>query len=172
MPEPADKPQAGRLRLTRRKLLLLAPVAVVAGFLGVSTWRTDKTLTAFVDTLLPADQYGPAASATGAVQTLQSAFSGSMFRNVELRILTLWLDVAAGGSFASADPATRFQVVDRLDRQSEHATSWKIYRRARASVMMHYFGSAERALAMGLPGAPQPDGYEAPHLPWTDAGRD
>ncbi len=172
MPEPADKQLAGRLRLTRRKLLLLAPVAILSGFLGISTWRTDKTLTAFVDTLLPADEYGPAASATGAVQVLQSAFSGSLARNAELRILVLWLDVAAGGSFAGADPETRFQVVDRLDQRSEHTTSWKIYRRARSSVMLHYFGSAERVLAMGLPGAPQPDGYDTPHLPWTGAGRD
>ncbi len=172
MPDPANKPQAGSLRLTRRKLLLLAPVAIASGFLGISTWRTEKTLTAFVDTLLPADEYGPAASATGAVPILQSAFSRSLLRNAELRILTFWLDVAAGGSFAGADPATRFQVVDQLDRQSEHATSWKIYRRARSSVMKHYFGSAERVVAMGLPGAPQPGGYEAPHLPWTGAGRD
>ena len=172
MPETANKPQRDGFRLTRRKLLLLAPAAIVCGFLGVSTLRTEKTLKAFVDTLLPADEFGPAASATGAVQILQSAFSRSLLRKAELRLLMVRLDIAAGGSFAGADPAIRLRIVDRLGRQSEHTTSWKIYRRARSSVMMHYFGSSARVLAMRLPGSPQPDGHETPHLPWTGARRD
>lgn len=172
MPETANRSRRDGFRLTRRKLLLLAPAAIVSGFLGFSTLRMENTLEAFVDTLLPADEFGPAASTTGSVKVLQAAFSGTLLRRMELRILTVWLDIAAGGSFSGADPATRFRVVDRLDRQSEHTTSWKIYRRARTSVMTHYFGSAQRVLAMGLPGAPQPDGYEAPQLPWAGAGRD
>ncbi len=150
--------------LSRRRFLLLIPVLALAGMAGLSTWRNEATLTAFVDTLLPEDELGPSASSTGAVDVLKSTFGGSAIRQAELRLLTAWLDLASGGSFASAAPERRHAVVSTLDRLHENAVRWKIYRRARGAVMVHYFSSAERVMAMGLPGAPQPGGYPDAHV--------
>jgi hypothetical protein len=152
------------LILTRRRFLLMVPVLAMSAMAGYSVWRTDETITAFVDTLLPEDELGPAASATGAVEVVQGTFSGSTLRQAELRLLAAWLDFASGGSFAGASPERRHEVVEKLDGLSEDTVRWKIYRRARGAVMLHYFTDAKRAMAMGLPGAPQPDGYPQAHL--------
>lgn len=150
--------------LSRRRFLLLVPVLALAGLAGLSAWRNEATLTAFVDTLLPEDELGPSASSTGAVDVLKSSFGGSAIRQAELRLLAAWLDLASDGSFAGATPERRNAVVGTLDRLDENTVRWKIYRRARGAVMLHYFSSAERAMAMGLPGPPQPGGYPDAHL--------
>lgn len=152
--------------ITRRKLILLFIAAIVLVLPFSRLLRSGDTLTAFVDTLLPEDEFGPAASSTGAVERLSLAFSGTLERQAELMLLVAWLNVSAGGIFANADDSAKFQVVESLDRLPTTSVRWGIYRRARASVMWHYFGSAERCIAMGLPGAPQPEGYPDAHLPW------
>lgn len=154
----------GPIILTRRRFLLIIPVLAMSALAGYSVWRTDATITAFVDTLLPEDELGPAASSTGAVEIVQRTFSGSIVREAELRVLAAWLDFASGGSFAGASPQRRNEVVARLDQLNENTVRWKIYRRARGAVMLHYFADAGRAVAMGLPGAPQPNGYPNAHL--------
>lgn len=171
MPDKEQPMTARRSILTRRKFLIFVPVAVIATLAGVAATRPRSTLQAFVDTLLPADEFGPAASATGAVEALESTFSGSWKRWVELRKLTIWLNISCGGFFANADASVRNEVVAKLDRLTETSDWWKIYNRARRTVMRHYFGNAERALAMGLPGAPQPVGYPNAHLPWKASER-
>ena len=150
--------------LSRRRFLLLIPVLALAGLAGLSSWRNEDTLTAFVDTLLPDDEYGPSASSIGAVDALKSTFGGSSIRQAELRLLAVWLDLASGRSFSGSSPERRHAVVSKLDRLHESTIRWKIYRRARGAVMLHYFSSAERVMALGLPGAPQPDGYPDAHL--------
>lgn len=144
--------------LTRRRFLLLVPVLAIAGLAGLSVWRNEATLAAFVDTLLPEDELGPAASSTGAVDAVRRAFDGTHIRQAELQLLTAWLDLAGGGSFAGSSPERRHDIVQSLDRLHEDTIRWKIYRRARGAVMLHYYSSAERAIAAGLPGAPQPGG--------------
>ncbi len=171
MPDTTQPKTARRSILTRRKLLIFAPVAAVVALAGIAATNPRSTLQAFVDTLLPADEFGPAASATGVVEVLESTFSGSWKRWVELRKLTIWLNVSSGGVFANADASVRNEVVATLDKLSETSARWKTYNRARRTVMRHYFGNAERALAMGLPGAPQPVGYPNAHLPWERPGR-
>lgn len=171
MPDTESSKTAGRSILTRRRFLVLVPVAALASLVGISATNPRSTLVAFTDTLLPADEFGPAASTTGAVGALQATFSGSFVRQTELRLLTAWLNIASGGVFASADAGVRNDVVAGLDKLEATTVRWKIYNRARRAVMRHYFANAERTLAMGLPGAPQPDGYPNAHLPWRGVGR-
>lgn len=163
-------PKAGEDRdnnwITRRKVILIVIAAIVLVLPISRLLRPGDTLTAFVDTLLPEDEFGPAASSTGAVEQLRFAFSESLNREAELMLLVAWLNVSAGGLFANANDSTRYKVVESLDRLPTTTVRWGIYRRARASVMRHYFGSAERCTKMGLPGAPQPEGYPDAHLPW------
>jgi hypothetical protein len=166
MPDREQAKVARQSTLTRRKFIVLSPVAVFAIFTGIVATNPRSTLQAFVDTLLPADEFGPAASATGTVEALEATFSGSWGRWAELKKLTIWLNISSGGIFANADANVRNEVVARLDRLTETSARWKTYNRARRAVMRHYFGNAERALAMGLPGAPQPHGYPDAHLPW------
>jgi hypothetical protein len=152
--------------ITRRKLILIM-IAVFVLVLPLSRLlKSRDSLTAFVDTLLPQDEFGPAASSTGAVEQLMNTFSGSVIRQAELMLLIAWLNIDARGSFANASESARHQVVESIDQLPATTIRWRIYRRARASVMRHYFGSAERCTQMGLPGAPQPEGYPDAHLPW------
>lgn len=166
MPDETQERAARHSLLTRRSFIILAPAAVLAALAGVTASNPRSTLQAFTDTLLPADEFGPAASATGAVGVLESTFAGSWKRWLELRKLTIWLNYSAGGIFANADASVRDAVLAKLDGLPETSARWKTYNRARRSVMRHYFGNAERAMAMGLPGAPQPVGYPDAHLPW------
>lgn len=166
MPDGTQERAARRSILTRRNFIILAPVTVLAALAGVTASNPRSALQAFADTLLPADDFGPAASDTGAVAVLESTFSGSWKKWLELRKFTIWLNYSAGGIFASADASVRDAVLAKLDRLPETSAWWKTYNRARGAVMRHYFGNAERAMAMGLPGAPQPVGYPDAHLPW------
>ncbi len=171
MPDSERATSVKRPLLTRRRFLVLVPVAALASLAGISATSPRSTLVAFADTLLPADEFGPAASTTGAVEALEATFSGSYVRRAEIRLLSAWLNIASGGSFAGADTGVRNDVVAGLDKLAETTVRWKTYNRARASVMRHYFSNAERALAMGLPGAPQPAGYPDAHLPWKGVER-
>jgi len=165
-----NEPLSGKAPvLSRRQFLLTAPIALLAGVVGWSFSTGDKTVKAFVDTLLPADELGPAASEVGGVEALKAEFDHSMLRRGELQLLMSWLDLNAGGSFASATADRQFEIVTALDALSEETVRWKIHRRARGAVMWHYFSSAERTMALGLPGAPQPDGYPDAHLPWVNS---
>lgn len=164
MPDTEPAKAVRQSLLTRRSVLILVPLAVLATLAGVTASRPRSTLQAFVDTLLPADEFGPAASDTGAVEALESAFSGSWGKWADLRKLMIWLNVSSGGIFANADANIRNDVVARLEDLPATSARWKNYNRARRTVMRHYFGNTERTLAMGLPGAPQPVGYPDAHL--------
>lgn len=167
MPEDDTRPEAGSAPLlTRRKFLLLGPVLVAAGWLGYTATQRNETLVAFVDTLLPEDEFGPAGSQVGAVEALHARFSGKPIRQGELHLLAGWLNLAAFGSFVAASPERRHAIVERIDRLPETDVRWKIYRRARGAVMYKYFSSASRAEAMGLSGAPQPGGFPDAHKPY------
>jgi len=166
MPDRTQDKSGRRSILTRRNFLILAPVVVLTTLAGVTASNPRSTLQAFVDTLLPADEFGPAASETGAVAVVESTFSGSWTKWFELRKLTIWLNYSAGGIFANTDASFRDAVIAKLDGLPDTSARWRTYNRARSAVMRHYFGNAGRTLAMGLPGAPQPVGYPEAHLPW------
>lgn len=164
MPRPPES-TAG-VYLTRRKLLLVGLGLMVLAWPVFKLMSGSRTLIAFADTLLPEDEFGPAASATGAVEKIEQRFSGSAIRRAELQLLIIWLNLAAWGSFADASQSTRDTIVELLDQLPVNSVRWKIYRRARESAVRHYFGSAKRAQAMGLSGAPQPEGFPDAHRPW------
>lgn len=163
MPRSSDS-SAG-VHLTRRKLLLAGLALMVLAWPVSRLMSRTHTLTAFADTLLPEDEFGPAASATGAVEKIEQRFSVSTLRKTELQLLMIWLNLAAWGSFADASQSRRNTIVEQLDRLPESSVRWKIYRRARESAVRHYFASARRVQAMGLTGAPQPEGFPDAHRP-------
>jgi len=166
-----EKP-SGMRKFTRRAFLLFLPVAAVFAALGVNQGQLHQTLKALADTILPADEYGPAASETGAVDNIRSGFQARAYGEAELQLLAGWLDLCAFGSFAQATLATRNRIVAQLSQLSPRTLRWRTYNRARSLVMRHYFGSAARCMAMGLPGPPQPAGHEDPHLSWRDPRND
>ena len=153
-------------RLTRRGFLVLLPVATLLAVIGISQSRLTDTLSALADTILPADEFGPAASQTGAVDAIKSGFAGRAYGAAELRLLVCWLDLCSFGSFANASQERRNRIVEQVSQLAPGTLRWRTYNRARAMVMRHYFGSARRCMAMGLPGPPQPAGHDNPHLPW------
>ena len=162
----ASKQPFGRSSVSRRAFLLLLPLAAIVAAVGLKQARLKETLAALADTILPADEFGPAASQTGAVEAITSGFQARAYGEAELRLLAGWLDVSAFGSFANATPERRNQILKQVSELAPRTLRWRTYNRARSVVMRHYFGSAARCMAMGLPGPPQPGGHETPHLPW------
>jgi hypothetical protein len=157
---------AGGSRISRR-IFVLGGAAVVCGVAVVSgALILQPGLKAVVDTIIPADEFGPAASETGATEAIWAAIEGRPLDQIRLRMALAWLNLRAGGSFALASEATRNAVLRELAGRPIDDPRRRFFDRIRKLTMRHYYGSAARAEALGFVGAPQPTGYPDAAMPW------
>lgn len=170
----AGGPRSGA-RLTRRAFLAAGGV-VAAGLGGLGLYAAAYplrgTLVAFVDTLIPEDEYGPSASQTGLVEELERTLEDHAQFRFKTAMVLGWLNVRARGSFASADLKTRNALVAEMAAASRRTWRRRTYMYVRERAMLHYYGDAARAVELGFMGPPQPSGHAAPWAPWTNGRRD
>jgi hypothetical protein len=159
-------------RLTRRAFLVAGGVVAAGIGLYVGTPSLHGTLTAFVDTLIPEDEFGPSASQTGVVDVLEGALEGNRKRRFQVAMTLAWLNMRARGSFAGADLEVRNALVAEMAAMPRRTWRRDTYMYVRERAMLHYYGDASRALALGFVGPPQPYGHEAPWAPWAGVGKD
>lgn len=156
----------GGSRISRR-VFMVGGTLIAIGVAAVSgALLLQPSLKAVVDTIIPADRFGPAASETGAVDAVWSAIEGRPLDRIRLRMALAWLNLRAGGSFAAASEATRNALLNELAARPIGDPRRRFFERIRMLTMQHYYGSAARAQALGFVGAPQPKGYPDAAAPW------
>ena len=153
--------------ITRRKLLLLGGVAIVSFLLGGALFTRRGTLEAFLDTLIPRDEFGPSATDVGLTESIQEVADRNLSRKLELEIALAWLNLQAGGDFASKPEHERNAIVSRLASADRHTVLGRAYYYVRTPCMRLYYGNAERARQLGFVSAPQPEGYLDPAQAWA-----
>ncbi len=164
-----DVPSARRSYISRRKLFVLGFMAMCAAFAGFVLSYRRSTLEAFLDTLIPRDEFGPSATDIGLTDIIRQKAERNHWRFVELELAQVWMNLKAGGSFAGASEARRNEIVSQMEASGPDSVLWKAYHFARTHCMTYYYANAERATALGFVGPPQPDGHEEPAALWTGA---
>lgn len=137
--------------------------------------REFGTLTAFVDTLIPADRYSPAASALGVPEAVVQ--SGKEDSDVErvIRAGCRWLDRSARSSgadgFAAMDEPGREAIVAAAAAGDARPLPKAFFRIVHQIAMRHYYAQTAAWSGLGYEGPPQPEGFMSFDRPPPSADR-
>ncbi len=156
---------------TRREALALIAAALagtVAYAAGASALATEApagapatadTFTAFCDTLIPADELSPSASALGVPARIlaQAAVNANLQRLVDFSCA--WLDQAAGGTFAGADEGLRDAILEAMSTLPWEAPQRRFFDLMRDLAMGYYYSQPAALKGMAVDRPPQPAGY-------------
>jgi len=137
------------------------PDASGAALPAVSGERTMRTLTAFCDTLVPADELTPAASALGIPQSLFAGMLGNALAERLLSAGCAWLDAAAAGDFAAAPEAARVDACERMQSMPWESPPGRFFALLRNTVMADYYADPRAWKGLALDRPPQPLGFFA-----------
>jgi hypothetical protein len=123
--------------------------------------RTARTLAAFCDTIVPADELTPAASALGVPEAIRAGMQGHALAERLLLAGCAWLDEATGGDFAAAAEPDRVAACERMQSMSWESPPGRFFALLRNTIMATYYADrrAWRGLALDRP--PQPLGFFA-----------
>ena len=117
------------------------------------------TFAAFCDTLIPADELSPSASALGVPARIlaEAARSEGLQRLVAFSVA--WLDQAAGGDFASADESLRNDILEAMSQLPWEAPQRRFFDLMRDLAMGYYYSQPAALKGMAVDRPPQPAGY-------------
>ncbi|MDZ7711484.1 MAG: hypothetical protein U5K36_16555 [Roseovarius sp.] len=119
-------------------------------------------LVAFLDTLLPADDFGPAASALGIdAEILAYAPDGSDLHRL-IALGSSWLDGLDARAFADLPAATQHDVLRYMEGADRAQVPGRFYAVLRQFAMELYHARADTTAGLPLNPAPQPEGYPPP----------
>lgn len=164
-PMPSDPP-----RLTRRQALALIAAAVGAPALAAAPAGEAsvlepavlrRTFFAFCDTLVPADEHTPAASALGVPERILGEAGGHELYSRLVALSCAWLDEEADGDFAGKAEASRNAILERMAGLPWQAPQRRFFSLMRNLVMGYYYAHPVAAAALGFDRPPQPLGFRA-----------
>ncbi|MFB9151105.1 hypothetical protein [Roseovarius ramblicola] len=158
--------QPGVIPSRRAALTALAASCLVAiGALPAGAKSQEVrtgALDAFLDTLLPADAFGPAASRLGIGEDLLGyAAEGSDFHRL-IALGTEWLDGLDARAFADLPADTRHNVLRYMEQADRAQVPGRFYLVLRQFAMELYHARADTVAGLPLNPAPQPEGYPPP----------
>jgi hypothetical protein len=154
-----------RRRAVRRVALAgvfaCSDIAALAAGLGADAGadRIVRVFTAYCDTLVPADELTPAASALGVPGAILGDVRGNALAERLVAAGCDWLDAACAGDFASAVELTRVAAVERMQAMPWESPAGRFHAVMRNTVLADYYvqPAAWRGLALDRP--PQPLGF-------------
>lgn len=164
------------MRFSRRILLgAAARTGVVAWFATVlqgalrgrmvRAAALPATLTAYLDTLIPAEGEAPSASAVGVDSQFAIAASRDSRFAALLESGTRWLDQRAresgGGTFASLAEERRAAIVGMADAADRSTLERQFFDLTRREAFRIYYADARTWPSIGYDGPPQPRGFPA-----------
>lgn len=167
--------------LTRRHLLkallgagLLPGLGAKAGPATVMPGG-EATLSAFLDTLIPADPQSPSASALGLERAVLAAAEGKPYRRL-IDQGCQWLDHQAQARhrapFAALDPDLRVALVRLAEAAPAKSLENVFFRALRDHALETYYADPGSWPALGYAGPPQPQGFldfeQAPAPPGSE----
>lgn len=148
--------------LSRRELLVgLAWVALPLPLTRVRAASPEvrRTLGAYVDTLLPADDVTPAATALGVHDEILAGRLGQDVPESLLRKGCRWLNHQAGGDFSRLTPEQQHRVVAWMAQASRSRGPRVFYDYVRRRAVTLYYTHPESWADSALTHTPQPRGY-------------
>jgi hypothetical protein len=169
--------KAKPLRLTRRALSFMAGCAGIAagaplpvGMAADAATGTDsdmvRTFSAFLDTLIPADDHGPAATSIGVDSRILAWVMRSGQDVLWLRFMAngcAWLDTQArsaiGDGFADASEAARAAIVERMAVSEKNTIERAFFDTWRRHAMRLYYANPTSWERLPISTPPQPVGY-------------
>ncbi|MDZ7734864.1 MAG: gluconate 2-dehydrogenase subunit 3 family protein [Gammaproteobacteria bacterium] len=147
------------IKLLSLGLLLRYPSAV---FAGPGLQDHEKTLAAFLDTLMPADET-PAASELRIDQTLLQKSDGDERYRRLLRNGCLWLERTARRKYQSDFTALtgrqRVRIVELMEQARPRTIARVFFHRVRTDLFEHYYSHPESWKGLDIDRPPQPKGY-------------
>ena len=123
-----------------------------------------RTLDAYADILLPADDRSPAASQLGvAAEIIDLAADAALFRRL-LTLGTQWLNETGPARFHDLGPDEQTRVVNWMSRSDFAQFPGRFHHLMRMTAVEIYYSRTEALAGFPLNAAPQPRGYPPP---WT-----
>jgi hypothetical protein len=120
------------------------------------------TLQAFVDTILPEDDFSPAASALGVDSEIMAIVEGSELFTRLFVLVCDWLDQIGDTPFAYLSPDDRGLVLDYMAQADPDVLEGRFYRLVRLLTLEFYYAHPDALAGLDLDPAPQPAGYLPP----------
>ncbi|MDG4867859.1 hypothetical protein P8631_07585 [Guyparkeria sp. 1SP6A2] len=148
--------------MNRRHFLITSIAAAASPALVAQAGASaapPEAFKAFVDTLLPADEFGPAASSLGIVVP---AWRGLITFPSDRKFMQngcAWLDYQAGGAFDQISASLRGQIVGWMEQSAAQEAPNLFYRRVRSKAVSLYYRHPDIQSRLGIPHPPQPLGY-------------
>ena len=151
------------MRLSRREFLVTASwvaLSVPGGWAFAQNEGSRRAiLDAFIDTLLPADERSPAASALGVADEIHDLMTRRRGLRTLLNNGCRWLDAQAGGDFTALSDDQRERVVAWMAQAPVTEGPRVFYDRIRREAMTVYYAKPQAWAGLGGDHAPQPRGY-------------
>lgn len=173
-------PDPTRMKLTRRSLFGTVVASVVAftsrkgmaqsgiGFLSKTEF---DTLSAFVDTLIPADEQSPAATSLDVPRAVVAVAAKDRQVRRIVRLGCRWLDMVArsagAASFSSLDDRLREAIAEHSAAREAEPLPKAFFQIVRDLSMRGYYARAAAWGGLEYDGPPQPEGF----LGYRDAPR-
>jgi len=117
------------------------------------------TLSGFLDTLLPADEYSPSASALGTPDRLLAEAERDPLYLRLIRAGCEWIDLQTQGEFAGAPEAARGLVVDWMSKAPRDSVPRRFFDLVRDHALVLYYSTPAGWRGTGFEHPPQPLGY-------------
>ena len=114
---------------------------------------------AFCDTLIPADDLSPSASALGVPARILAEAAGRTSLQRLIEFSGAWLDQAAGGDFTSASESLRNDILQAMSVLPWEAPQRRFFDLMRDLVMGYFYSQPEALKGMATDRPPQPAGY-------------
>lgn len=156
----------GRVSLTRRGLLAGASGAGLG--MGLATGAVaaapdDRTLRAYLDTLIPADEQGPGALGLGVLEAMEGAAARDTRYRRLLDLGCAWLDQQAAffgeTAFGVLGENERDRLVLFASEQAPGSNARMFFETTQAHAFRVFWASPEAWAGIGYQGPPQPEGF-------------
>jgi hypothetical protein len=163
-PSAAEARAAESRRRALRRLALgaafaCADVPGLAATLAAGNERVVRCFAAFCDTIVPADDLTPSASALGVPATILDDLRGNALGERLLGAGCAWLDAQCGGDFAAATEAARVAAAERMSAMPWESPAGRFFAVMRNTVMADYYSQPASWRGLALDRPPQPLGF-------------
>ncbi|MCG3190760.1 MAG: hypothetical protein LKCHEGNO_03582 [Burkholderiaceae bacterium] len=137
----------------------LADLPALAASTAADRQRIARTFTAFCDTLVPADELTPSASALRVPDTILDNIAGDALAERLLAAGCNWLDAACKGAFAAASEGARIAACEQMQALPWQSPPGRFFQLMRNTVMAEYYVQPASWHGLALTHAPQPLGF-------------
>ena len=150
-------------KLSRRELLTLFLAGIfplnLRASASVESPDDKLVIRAFVDTLIPADDITPSASALGVDQEIIKNTKTDIAYGRLIQLGCRWLNHQSNGDFTNLPKQQRIQILQWMEHTDDHTLPALLFNRIRYQAMAHYYCQPASWKDTGLQHPPQPLGY-------------